>query len=267
LSATPGLEQTFSGNRRAYSPTSPLHRKVLPRGWTVTDDPQADPASPAALRYDDEGQIAVATRVVIDGIVVDPLSARTPGAEQFRSNGHGRADIGDLAHGTPTMLSIEAPQTVSMRRLERAALEAAARSGQGSVLVVRRFADPTATAGDPDLTGRLVRGFSAAQPRLRRPVDVVRRVPDGREEPVRGLAFVEADPWVLREVLAAGPTAEGLRLLRPPGTGSYIAEDDGFPVWVSGPAVAIDDLRLVPDPGAAQVSWSIPSPLATTPKR
>src|SRR5690606_4826915 len=112
-------------------------RRVLPPGWTVVDDPTADPGHPGAFTHDVEGTPARAVRCVDDGIVRELLMSRVPRHDQRESNGHARAALGSRAEGRASLTTVEPPQRVSSARLRRAALKAAKAYGRDWYLAVR----------------------------------------------------------------------------------------------------------------------------------
>ena len=112
--------------------------------------------------------------------------------------------------------------------------------GRDWVLVVRRLVDLSMVPGDMP-TGDEGSGLG-----LPPPVVAYKRYADGREVPVRGLAFAGVHRWVLRDIVAAGPQVER-SYMAPfrPGSSTF-SPIHGMPTWISAPEVVIGEMELVP---------------------
>lgn len=235
-------------------------RRVLPPGWTVTDDPTADPTHPGAFAYDLEGVPARAVRCVQDGIVRELLTSRVPRREQPESNGHARGSLGRRAEGRASLTRVEPPSRASSARLRHAALKAARAYGRDWYVAVRRLQEPAVRrlAGH----GALAVAGDGPASQLPPPVAIYKVYADGREEPLRGAHFANADRWLLRDVVAAGPQVGASYLAPFEGTYRGLAPTEGLPSFVSAPEVLIGEVELVPtgaDPTDAPV-LPLPSP-------
>lgn len=230
-----------------------LKRRVLPEGYGATDDPSAEPGLPSSYAYDDEGVPGARVTLVEDGLVRDLLMSRLPGEDRAESNGHGRSLLGRSLRAVPSNLRVVAARERPENKLFALAFALAKPYELDHVLVVRRLADPS--IGHSDFR----RSFAASKDErtdLPAPVEVVRRYADGREEPVRGLAFHNVDRRLLRDVVAAGPSAT--RTLLYGGTGGPTS---GTPITITAPSMLVSEVELVPMEGSASRPPRVPSPL------
>lgn len=243
IAGTPPMERAPDdfGAAPEDPPTSRIGRRLLPDGWTVTDDPLALPDAPGAGTHDMEGVPAQPVVLVEDGVVRDVLMSRTPRKDRPNSNGHGRSLGTDRREGLPAVVFVEPRRAASERRLERKALKLARQAGLPYVIVVGRLTPPALTAefeiafsGDRPLAG------------LTPPYEAWRLYPDGRREPVRGLSFSGVDRRVLRDIALAGKTGASVGELdtRPDRSRFAIGPVGGLPVTWVVPPVLITELEL-----------------------
>lgn len=236
--------ESWFGNLGAGSDGARSGRRVLPPGWTVTDDPTADPAHPGAFTHDAEGLPAQAVRCVDDGIVRELLMSRVPRRDQRESNGHARGSLGSRAQGRASLTVVEPASRVSSAKLRKGALKAARAYGRDWYVAVRRLQEPAIRrlAGH----GALVVAGDGPDSQLPPPVAIYKVYADGREEPMRGARFAGADRWLLRDLVAAGPQV-GTSYLAPfDGTYRGLAPTEGLPSFVSAPEVLVGEVELVP---------------------
>jgi len=232
-------------------------RRVLPPGFTVVDDPLADPTLPSSFEFDDEGVPAEAVVLVTDGIVRRHLASTTTGEHTRESNGHARGMTPSLKRAMPGQTTVTSDRVLSDRKLQRSAMDVAGDYDLDHVVVVRRLSDPRLSGAG--LAPSLNLG-SSGDGGLPPPVEVVRRYADGREEPVRGWSFVGLDRRALRDITSAGSSTTRTILMAPePGRGgpSY-----GVPVTVTAPSVLVAEVELQPGGGNADRPPPVPSPLA-----
>ncbi len=217
-----------------------LNRRVLPAGWAVVDDPTAAPGHPAGHAVDAEGTPAQAVSLVRDGIVVALPTSRTPFKGLDTVTGHGRLRLWDRAEGRPAVTTVTPPATVSGAALVSRGLVLAKAYGLDHVVIVRRPCLVEEGGGDG--------------PWLPPPVVIVRRFADGREELVRGAAFAAVHRYVLRDLVAAGPSLTVDRLDGWRGDPWNMDPVEGVVVRVTAPSVLVGELELVPasaDPARA----------------
>ncbi|MCB9682691.1 MAG: hypothetical protein H6733_14595 [Alphaproteobacteria bacterium] len=232
-----------------------LLRRVLPDGWTVTDDPTADPHHPGSYTVDAEGVPARAVVAVRDGIVRELFTSRVPRKDEAGSNGHARASLSDRAEGAASLTTVVPDRALALAALHRKALRAAAAYGLDHVVVVRRLQAPSlAWLDDPEAWSRDdVDG-------LPDPVVVERLYADGRVERVRGARFAGVDRRVLREIVAAGPPVTMDYLSSTSGDDGSLGPTDGTPCRMTAPAVIVGELEIVPAPRAASRAPRLPPP-------
>jgi hypothetical protein len=220
-----------------------LSRRVLPPGWSASDDPGREPRHPSSFTWDAEGAAAQAVDVVEDGIVRAVLMSRTPRTDVDATNGHARGGFGERALGRATALEIRPASHGSAKAVRKAALKLASGYGRDWVLVVRALQEPSAVAVTDYAR---FPSLDPASPSLPSPVVAFRRYADGREEPVQGLAFTGVSRFVLRDVVRAGAQREGSYLADSSGSVASWSPTGGLPTWISGPDVLIGEMELVP---------------------
>lgn len=180
----PSGDREYNTSRRGPR----LGRRVLPPGWTLSDDPTTVPAGlPGGFRYDNEGVPAQAVDLVDDGRVVDLVRTRVPRADGKPSNGHARGGVNSDWIGRLSHWTVAPKKPLSAGGFERKVKSVMRAAGTDKVLVVRRLA----------------RGWAGELPR---PTAAVWRYADGREEPVLQLEFLGVDRRTLRGVLGAAGT-------------------------------------------------------------
>ncbi|MBX2803902.1 MAG: hypothetical protein KTR31_39870 [Myxococcales bacterium] len=265
VQGTPPVEKPPRGSRvflfdDASAPSAMrFRRRLLPPGWSVVDDPAWVPHSPSSYAHDGEGQPARFVELVIDGIVRDHLTTRTPSDHTNASNGHARGGSGHLLRAMPSNLRIRPDRRASDGRVHRKAIKLAASYGQDHYVRVRRLSDPSVRALDvgPIATVRSILGFS--QPSLPDPVRAVRVFRDGREQPVRGWSLSGIDVRSLREIVAAsGSERHAMMLSEPTGRGA-----GRVPVTIDAPTVLIPEAELAPATTDVERPPSIASPLTS----
>ncbi len=257
LSGTPGEEKAPRGSRIAVwddteaAGPARLKRRVLPTGWEVVDDPLADPADPASVRWDLEGVAAERVLLVQDGIVRGHLMSRTPSASLQGSNGHGLELRRGLVVAGPAVARVTPDRRSTAAKLHRAALALADDYDLDHYLVVRRIRPPglDRESGGPWITGRQWLGFDD-DAELPPPVELVRVFPDGREEVVRGLEIAGLDPRTLASIAAAGATH----------TSTFRSGNRA--VTLSAPDVLLPEVELAPSTAPSEKPPLVPSPLA-----
>jgi len=177
-----------------------LLRRVLPNGWSVTDDPSSQPGLPGGFAYDAEGVAAEPVSLVDDGRVVDLLMTRVPRDDRRVSNGHARGSVGGEWTARLTHWSATPKKMLRDAAFDRQVVAARRAEGLPAVLVVTR----------------LEQGWEGGLPM---PSEAVWRFADGREMPVLSLEFTGIDRRTLRGLVAAGG---GLQ------TRAYLAATRGY---------------------------------------
>lgn len=238
-------ETQDGGSGGGQVPTARIGRRLLPEGWSVTDD-AAGGVGLGAYPSDQEGVVPRKVKLVVDGVVRDVLMSRVPRADRTLSTGHGRSLGNDRRAAMPGVVRVEARRLVSARRIEKHALRLAAQTGHDYVLVIRRL-EPPALSGELDIvfTGE------GPLPGLTSPYEAYRLYADGREEIVRGLRFSGVDRRLLKDIALASAGAGLVDTLDgPPGPGRYhIGPTGGVPVTWDVPAILVSEVELTTAPG------------------
>lgn len=263
LSGTPPEEQAQGrfGREQNRSRAFRIGRRVLPEGWSVVDDPQANPDAPSGFAWDDEGVPAQRVQVVEDGRVRTLLSSRTPSEEVPLSNGHGRAFPGHLARGLPTQVTVTPARLRTPRRLDRRAQALAEDYDLDHVMVIRRLKDPSVEESGGGGMYSFFARMTRDQGEVPAPLVMVRRYADGAEEPVRGLRFEDLDRRALRDIVLAGELHTRTFLYGEDGDAYGNSPLHGLPVTVTAPTVLVSEVVLVPDEAPTERGPIVPSPL------
>jgi hypothetical protein len=190
-----GLDSAF-GSR--------LGKPILPRGFSVVDDPTVDRLGGLSLiggyAADDEGVPAQKVALVEKGTLKRLLMSRTPRKDVPRSNGHGRAQGGAVRAQIGNLI-VDAQGGLARAALKSRLVKAAKAEGESYGVIVRLLEDRAATAAyggstDPISFARGSRGRSQAA------LVVVKVAPDGKETLVRGAGIGTLQPSALREIVA-----------------------------------------------------------------
>ncbi|MEZ4319432.1 MAG: metallopeptidase TldD-related protein [Myxococcota bacterium] len=223
-----------------------IGRRVLPEGWSASDDPRADPSHPSSFLHDWEGTPAQRVDLVDDGIVRDLLMSRVP-RKGLAPNGHARGFLGYRASGRVTQLSVEPNKAASSKKLVKKGLKMAQAYGRDHVLVVRRLQEDAVRAADATSS---MFGFTEEDVlRLPPPVEVVRVYADGREEVLRGARFASVQRFVLRDIALAGEQRTGTFLAPIAGDYASMSPTEGMPTRISAPDILVREIELVPTSG------------------
>ncbi len=220
-------------------------RRLMPEGWTVTDDPTRE-GTAGSYVYDHDGVPARPVQVVHDGVVRELLMSRVPAGPDQPSTGHARAMGGERRAAMPAVVAVVPRRVRSERRMKRRALRLAAQTGQDAVLVMRRLEPPAMTEDfDVFFTGE------GPPPGLTPPYEAYLLYPDGREQPVRGAVFSGVDRRVLRETIMAGEPGPFVGVMdASPGPRRFnIGAVGGLPAAWSVPPVLLTEIEMYGDSG------------------
>lgn len=248
VTGTGAEEDADSGGMfRAGAPLSGrIGRRLLPDGWSVTDDVAAWPEAAAAYLADHEGVRPQRVELVKDGVVKTLLMSRIPSKDQAVSTGHGRS-LGDGRRvAVPAGIKVSAKHLVSRKALRKQAIRLAAETGRDYVLAVRHITPP-ALAETLEIT---ISG-EGPPPGLGDPYEVVRIFADGRETPVRPMSFVGVDRRLLRDIVVASAGIGPVETLDgPPGPARYQVGATGglAQVW-DVPMVLVAEVELTAKTG------------------
>ena len=209
------------GRSSAWGDTSlekKLGLRVLPRSFKVHDDPLQehfeDTMLAGAYEYDDEAVPATQVNLVEKGILKNLVASRAPTKKITRSTGHARSVGLSDARATIGCLYINDENGMSPDELEAELIQAAKDEGLEFGL-------------------RVVSTDQGGYGNLGSPIYVYKvHVEDGREEPVRGLEFLDVETRALKRILAAGTQRKAYNSLR--GIGRSIIS----------PAILMEELEL-----------------------
>lgn len=203
------LELTRAGPR--------LGRRLLPRGWTVADDPRAvAPSLAGGFLYDREGVLAQPVELIRDGYVRNLVMSRVPRADLKVSNGHARGSLGGSWQGRLSSWSVRPKRLLGTGAFERLVQRSRRSAEVPAVLVVRR----------------LEQGWEGGLPR---PTDAVWRYPDGTELPVVSVEFQDVDRRSLRSIAGAGGKMRTRAYLATASGWGRAGTVDGIPMVIRSP--------------------------------
>lgn len=267
FSGTPGELSPGSGGappKNAFS--RKRGRPVMPKGWSVVDDPLQVDFQGAALmghyRVDHEGAMAQRVELIRDGKLVTLLMSRIPSKEQAQSNGHGRAPVGSRIVAHPGNLFVTAPKGLDDKTLRRNLLKLANDEGYDHALIVRRLADEVVFVSGAESAFNLALGAPGDFPR---PVQVVRLNADGTETPLRGVRFSHVIARDLRQIAATGRDPIVYHFLSPgagPNDLFNFSPDpaDAVPTSLVTPAFILPHVEVTPAGGETQRPPKVPRP-------
>ena len=181
--------------------------RVLPRGFSVHDDPTLDSYAGTPLyggyRIDDDGTPAAPTALIENGVLKGLLATRNPVEGIPRSTGNRRM----LGVPLPSNLVVATTRGMSREEMAEEFKLLIEERGNDYGVVVRRLANSMAKLDRSDMA-RTPRGEVAVD-RLTRAYKVY---PDGREEPIRKAelsGFGESD---FRDIVATSDTTTNYTL-------------------------------------------------------
>ena len=236
--------------RPGSSPTSELEgrqgARILPEGFTITDDPTQKEWRGRPLfgsyEIDREGIPARPLQLVDKGVLKGFLLTRQPVRGFEGSNGRARLPGSYGAQAAAiSNLFVSAAETVPPAELKKQLLETVRSRNKPYGILVRKMDYPSSASFDE--ARRLLSGGQSGSSRpVSMPLLVYKVYPDGREELVRGLSFGEASLRDLRDVSAAGRDTSVLSRTSSSGAPA--------PFSVVAPEVLFPELELRPDGGA-----------------
>ncbi|MCB9745838.1 MAG: hypothetical protein H6741_06375 [Alphaproteobacteria bacterium] len=225
--------------------TGRVGRRLLPEGWTLTDDPTLAEAV-GDYAYDHEGVPAQRVVLIEDGVVQRLLHSRVPAGPADQSTGHGRSLGSGRREALPAVVRVEPARPRSERALHRKALRMAAQTGRDEVLVIRRLEPPAMTEDfDVFFTGE------GPPPGLTPPYEAYLLGSDGQLTPVRGASFSGVDRRVMRDIVMAGEVSDFVGVLdsNPGPARFHVGAVGGMPASWAAPPILISELELNGDKG------------------
>ncbi|HEX9112306.1 MAG TPA: metallopeptidase TldD-related protein, partial [Terriglobales bacterium] len=223
--------QRQRGREEGQTFTKKINQQIMPEFLSVTDDPTLRTLAGAELsgwyRFDDEGIPAARVEVVKDGVLKNFLMGRLPVKNFSNSNGHGRAQAGQMPVGRQGNLIVTSSKTIPDAQLRARFLEEIKKQGKPYGLY---FED---IQGGFTLTSRsLPQAFQVL------PVMVWRVYADGRpDELVRGVDIVGTPLTVLTQIAATGDTTSVFN-------GICGAESGRVPVAAAAPAMLFSEMEV-----------------------
>jgi TldD protein len=223
--------QRQRGREEGQTFTKKINEQIMPEFLSVTDDPTVRTLSGTELsgwyRYDDEGIPAARVEVVKDGVLKNFLMGRLPVKNFSHSNGHGRAQAGQMPVGRQGNLIVTSSKTIPDAQLRARFLEEIKKQGKSYGL---SFED---IQGGFTLTSRsLPQAFQVL------PVMVWRVYADGRpDELVRGVDIVGTPLTVLTQIAATGDTTSVFN-------GICGAESGSVPVAAAAPSMLFSEMEV-----------------------
>jgi hypothetical protein len=229
---------------------SRIGSRVLSESLSASDTPSVKQYDgrpvPGAYVVDDEGIAAQDVTLVDNGRLVTLLTSRTPQKNLLQSNGHGRG--GSAQAG---VFQLRSAQPVAASELKKKYLELLKTQDKPFGYIVRAIANPSALQLAPsDATDILtmMQGGGAATGGVI--LDAVKVMPDGQEQPVRGLHFGTVASTAFRNILDASSE----RLL-------YSYRGAGGTVSVIVPNLIFEELEIQKIRDVAQKPPIVPSPI------
>ncbi|UCC48839.1 MAG: hypothetical protein JSV41_01320, partial [Gemmatimonadota bacterium] len=181
-----------------------LGRRIMPREFTVVDDPTRSAYGEAPLvghyTADDEGMAPQPVVVVKEGTLNAFLMSRTPSESSRNTTGHGRSGgRGAEPRATVGNLIVEADDPLDENQLQEKFLSLVDEMGLEYGVVVRGLADPAFVRSDQDRLSMFYMGRAEQESELPPPVGGYKVFPDGHEEPIQGMEFVDVTVRALRD--------------------------------------------------------------------
>ena len=211
--------------------TKKLNEKVLPDFLSVVDDPTKRELAGTELngyyQFDDEGVRSRAVTVVDKGVLKEFLMSRMPITAFQHSNGHGRAEPGQVAVGRQGNLIVTSTNGVPEPELRKRFIEEIKKQGKPYGLY---FED---IAGGFTLTTReMPQAFQVL------PLMVWKVYPDGRpDELVRGVDIVGTPLAAMTRIILTGDKEQVFN-------GVCGAESGSVPVSAAAPAMLLSEIEV-----------------------
>ena len=259
------------GRQTPASFLSRIGSRVLPESISISDTPSLQTFNggtvPGAYAIDDEGVPARDVQLVQDGKVLTLLTSRTPQKSLPESNGHARYGAAQAG-----VFQMESSKPVSAAELKAKYLQMLKEQNRQFGYIVRTVTgggDPLSTLSmvdDPSNLAALIAGVGGPAggqgPAIARAVKVL---PDGTEQPVRGLNFGAIQQMVWRLI----PDASRERaLINVRGIGGAMGMLSGSPpmralppfVSVIAPSLIFEELEIQRTKDTRQKPPLVPPP-------
>ena len=187
-----------------------LGRRIMPSDFAVVDDPTRSDynGKPLVGHYavDHEGMPPQPVSAVEQGTLKAFLMSRTPSRSSVHTTGHARSGIpGTEPRATIGNLIVEATDALAPAELRTEFLRLVEDLGLEYGIVVRGLADQSILKSDASSFNpfAMMAGLGRPQSQLPPPVAAFKLYPDGHEEPIQGMEFVDVTVRALRDIVAA----------------------------------------------------------------
>ncbi len=256
----PEIESVGGGQPRFPSPPflNRIGARVLPESFSASDTPSVQRFGNAVVMgsytVDDDGVGAQDVALVKDGRLLTLLTGRTPQKNLLRSNGHGRT--GNSQAG---VFQMESSKAVPASELKPKYLELLKQQSRPFGYIIRAVGRGGLMPG----SGRGGAGGAQLGPQIQ---DVVKVLPDGTEQPVRGLVFANVQYTTFKNILEASRE----RTLYSTRVNAF---SSGIPTLPGGasttqavislivPSVIFEEVEIQVEKGPAPKPPIVPSPL------
>jgi len=256
----PEMESMGGAQPRFPSPPflNRIGARVLPDSFSVNDTPSVEKFGGSvvmgAYAVDDEGIPAQDVALVKDGRLLTLLTGRTPQKNLLKSNGHGRT--GNAQAG---VFQMESSKAVPASELKPKYLELLKQQSRPFGYIIRGVS----RGGMLPSSGRGGAGSTQLGPQI---LDVVKVLPDGTEQTVRGLVFANVQYTTFKNILEASrertlystqatSMSAGIPVL-PGGTATGVAA-----ISLIVPSVIFEEVEIQADKAPAPKPPIVPSPL------
>ena len=219
------------GENEGQTFTKKVNEVVLPEFLSVVDDPTIKQLNGTPLagwyEFDNEGEPAERASLIVNGVLKDFLTSRTPFKGFAQSNGHGRGQPGLMPTGRQGNLIVTSTKTAAAAELRQRFIDEIKKQGKPYGLY---FED---IQGGFTLTMRtLPQAFQVL------PVMVWRVYADGRpDELVRGVDIVGTPLAALTHITLTGDKTDVFN-------GVCGAESGWVPVSASAPAMLFSEMEV-----------------------
>ena len=242
--------------------------RILPESFSIKDTPSlqrfGDALVPGSYTVDDDGVPAKDVTLVQDGRLMTLLVGRTPQKGLLQSNGHGRG--GGAQAG---VFQMESARGLSAAELKTKYLEMLKTQGRAFGYIVRAVLDPNESrpsAVDPLDAAMASMAMISGQggTRIGPPiVHAVKVLPDGTEQPVRGLTFASGPHTPCRTIVEASKERTMYTYRAAPGSsaGSSSLSSGVASVSVVAPDLLFEEIEIQRARDAPLKPPVVPSPL------
>ena len=220
--------------------------RILPPTFTVVADPTVNRLNgrflAGAFSVDDQGVRAQKVTLVEQGKLAAILMARTPGKKMKKSNGYAYVNSSGSVKVRLGNLMVSAKDGIAPEDVRTQLIDACKDMGLEYGIMVTRLQTPRANRMVFFRTG----APQDEKPLLSAPLTAYKVYTNGRVEPLRGLAFANVTPRVLKDIISQSDRQNTLNFTTMEGFRR------GRPTSVTAPDVLIEEMELVADDSRPQ---------------